>query len=343
MAQLDSKTIVDFAENIAGTANQIVVTDDTDGTVTLSGPQDIHTGASPTFAGLTLSGLTASRLVSTDGSTALASSNASAFIVASPNEISVIDNGDGTVTMGFDPNTIRFQSSVDSTTFFQVLDADGGTPVLNVDTTNERVGLGTDNPRERLHIEGDIRLNGQFDIYSGATIRGRIDGDSTGPRILGYNSTNFRFCPGGGETVRFQSNGNVGFSELAPETLLELTHATPYITLHNSTHEDTDGGRESRINFKGEQSGGEETTLARIEVSHSGTANDEKGKWELYTNDGSDGDSPTLAVTVDSGQNVFLHAIKSGATQVGAGAAANELWKTSSHATLPDNVIMIGV
>lgn len=35
--------------------------------------------------------------------------------------------------------------------------------------------------------------------------------------------------------------------------------------------------------------------------------------------------------------------IKSGATQVAAGAAANELWKTASHASLPNNVIMIGV
>jgi hypothetical protein len=42
---------------VAGTANQISVTDDADGTITLSTPQDINTGASPTFAGLTLSGL----------------------------------------------------------------------------------------------------------------------------------------------------------------------------------------------------------------------------------------------------------------------------------------------
>ena len=35
--------------------------------------------------------------------------------------------------------------------------------------------------------------------------------------------------------------------------------------------------------------------------------------------------------------------MQSGATQAGAGAAAGELWKTSGHATLPDNVIMIGV
>ena len=38
-----------------------------------------------------------------------------------------------------------------------------------------------------------------------------------------------------------------------------------------------------------------------------------------------------------------LLTIKSGATQVGAGAAASEIWKTASHATLPDNVLLIGV
>lgn len=36
-------------------------------------------------------------------------------------------------------------------------------------------------------------------------------------------------------------------------------------------------------------------------------------------------------------------AIKSGATQAAAGAVAGEIWKTSSHDTLPDNVLMIGV
>jgi len=42
-------------------------------------------------------------------------------------------------------------------------------------------------------------------------------------------------------------------------------------------------------------------------------------------------------------RNVFLSSIKSGATQAAAGAAANEIWKTNGHATLPDNVLMIGV
>lgn len=40
---------------------------------------------------------------------------------------------------------------------------------------------------------------------------------------------------------------------------------------------------------------------------------------------------------------IFMLNLKSGATQVGAGAAVDELWVTSSHATLPDGVIMIGL
>jgi hypothetical protein len=42
---------------VAGTANQVIVTDDTNGGVVLSTPQDIHTGASPTFAGLSIGAL----------------------------------------------------------------------------------------------------------------------------------------------------------------------------------------------------------------------------------------------------------------------------------------------
>src|SRR5690606_30547230 len=41
---------------IQGTTNRVIVSDDTNDTITISAPQDIHTAASPTFAGLTLTG-----------------------------------------------------------------------------------------------------------------------------------------------------------------------------------------------------------------------------------------------------------------------------------------------
>jgi len=76
--------------------------------------------------------------------------------------------------------------------------------------------------------------------------------------------------------------------------------------LHNRTHEDTEGGRESIVTFKGEQSGGEISTLAQIQASHDGTADDQKADLIFKTNDGSDGSSPTERLRIDSGGSVLL-------------------------------------
>jgi len=89
-------------------------------------------------------------------------------------------------------------------------------------------------------------------------------------------------------------------------TRLYIDASNPYVTLWNNTHEDSDEGRESRLNFKGEQSGGEETTLARIQASHNGSADDEKGQLQFYTNDGSDTDTPTLAMTIEENQRIGI-------------------------------------
>lgn len=82
--------------------------------------------------------------------------------------------------------------------------------------------------------------------------------------------------------------------------------ASPELTLKNTTHEDTDGGRESKVTFKGEQSGGEESTLAQIEASHDGALDDEKGSLLFKTNDGSDGSSPTEVMRLTSEQRVGI-------------------------------------
>ena len=82
------------------------------------------------------------------------------------------------------------------------------------------------------------------------------------------------------------------------------------ITLKNPTSEDTSGGRESQVVFKGLQSGGEETALAKIQASHEGTSDDEKGQLIVGVNDGNDGASPTTAVTIAStGQVTFSQKI----------------------------------
>lgn len=81
---------------------------------------------------------------------------------------------------------------------------------------------------------------------------------------------------------------------------ISATDTTPEITLKNTTETDADGSRGGKITFKGEQSGGEESTLANIQASHDGTADDEKGDLIFRTNDGSDGASPTERMRIDS-------------------------------------------
>ncbi len=63
---------------LTGTSNQIIVSNG-NGSITLSTPQDIDTGSSPTFAGATFSGLTISLPVVTNGSKALASMSYATF------------------------------------------------------------------------------------------------------------------------------------------------------------------------------------------------------------------------------------------------------------------------
>ena len=93
--------------------------------------------------------------------------------------------------------------------------------------------------------------------------------------------------------------------------------------LHNRTHEDTDGGRESIVTFKGEQSGGEISTLAQIQASHDGTSDDEKADLIFKTNDGSDGASPTERVRIDSNGSIITSTLGTNNTHLGEGAAAS--------------------
>jgi hypothetical protein len=103
-----------------------------------------------------------------------------------------------------------------------------------------------------------------------------------------------------------KQNPRIGIMTNTPEYSVEVEDTNAHLGLTSTVAEDTDGGREAQINFQGTQSGGEETHLARIEASHDGAADDQKGKLVFATNDGTDGDTPTTALTIDSSQNLIV-------------------------------------
>jgi hypothetical protein len=116
------QSVSDLASWVAGTTNRITVTNDGDGSITLNLPQDIHTEATPSVNSLTastiktneitiISGLTAARLMVTDGSKKVVSSDLNSWVTGTASQIIVTDDSDGTITLTA-PQNIAANSNV---------------------------------------------------------------------------------------------------------------------------------------------------------------------------------------------------------------------------------------
>lgn len=85
------------------------------------------------------------------------------------------------------------------------------------------------------------------------------------------------------DTLKVDSTTNrVGIGTTSPGTQLQVEGSNPYLTLKNSTAENTDGGAETKIIFEDHS----DTALAQIQASHDGTADDTKGDLIFSTHDG---------------------------------------------------------
>lgn len=228
--------------------------------------------------------------------------------------------------------TSVFQNSADSTTAYQWLDADDDTPIMNIDSTNERVGIKTAAPGYDLDIIGNTAMDALYfyenadhgtpnikKAYSLTSAEGlRIDIGSGAPNYFTVydNSATvnavFKIqqqASGIGGNILLRPDGNIGIGEPAPETLVEMTSTVPYFTFHNNTEEDIAGGRESIQIFKGETQAGFEHVLGKMTVAHDGAGADQKGYWSLALNASADGDSPTERMRMLANGNLGINEV----------------------------------
>ncbi|KKK71790.1 hypothetical protein LCGC14_2910400, partial [marine sediment metagenome] len=140
--------------------------------------------------------------------------------------------------------------TVDSTTVLQVQKADT-TVVLNVDTTNARVGIGIATPLATLDVRGDI-----FVFDSGNDPR-LVLGDSVAAGNWGsirWNSSGDRIEigteAGGVDTLVITETGLVGIGTATPDFELELESGKPTLAVKaTSTTETVIGNKDNRLLF----------------------------------------------------------------------------------------------
>jgi hypothetical protein len=112
------------------------------------------------------------------------------------------DNGNTVFTVG-DSGTVTAKNFSNSTTAYQFQNA-AGTTVLNVDTTNGRVGIGTTAPTDPFHVRKD--QNAQ----TGIVIENQTSGTSATTSLIAQGSASGEYAG-----VTYASAGYTGISALA--------------------------------------------------------------------------------------------------------------------------------
>jgi len=155
----------------------------------------------------------------------------SGLVVASP------VSGSGTTASPLTADLTRIKPVSDSTTAVQINKADGTTNVLNVDTTNGRVGIGTTSPVAKLDVtSGDIQLTtAQRKILFDSPLR-YIQGTRSGADYLTFSQNayapgiqlGFDAGAGFGPTMTLapvsttNNPGNVGIGVTSPAVKLDV-------------------------------------------------------------------------------------------------------------------------
>ncbi len=226
-------SVSDLTSWIAGVANRITITDDGDGTVTITIPD------TPTLVGMILSSLTASRLVASDGNKNLISSAISNWIAGTANQITVTDDGDGSITISIPsdlniPGDLTFVGDGDGLAFAGIsvkdntdavtLNSAAKDQVTNFDTNDPSNNATPDHTNDHITTDkkGDYFAIISLDVQNNAAQAHKVDvslwKNNGATEFL--NVHNHRNLSGGSTDVASMSLS--GFIEVAAGDTLEI-------------------------------------------------------------------------------------------------------------------------
>lgn len=202
----------------------------------------VGSSASPTFSDLTLTDLTASRLVATGSTSSLDSvSNLASWIAGTANEIDIADDGDGTITVGLVNPLIVSKGGTGLATLTDhgILLGSGTDAITPLGVaTNGQLPIGSTgaDPVLAALSEGE-----GIDITNGAgtiSIAGE-DASDTNKGIASFNSTNFSVAVGVVNTT--QDIDTTAAPQFAGGTFTDVVvGVTPTISSHLATKEYVD-------------------------------------------------------------------------------------------------------
>lgn len=203
--------------------------------------------------------------------------------------------------------------------------ADGGISLTGV----------TDSDSTAIRLRGVIGVTNPTDSIGAIVFRGGKSNGTTGGTNLADAETIFAIEKYDGTDVfNVLGNGNLGLGGIVNPTFVidattngdfarfTATPATAWFILDN-----TFGAGIGNAGIRIQKDG-----VTKGQIKSNSTQD-----LEFST----DGVVTKMMIAADGG--IHLYNVKTGATKAGAGAATDELWITSSHATLPDGVVMMGI
>ncbi len=233
------------------------------------------------------------------------------------------DNGGSIIELGTNPSTIDINAgSIDGTAIgassastgaFTTLTATGltvDTDTLYVDSTNNRVGIGTTSPSANLDIESTT--GNQLRIAYNSSFYWDVEREAATGDLTFTDASN-------GETVRFTDDGNVGIGTTSPSEKLEIQEGN--VAIRSSTI-----SQETPFYFMRDDSGQTADYVASIGMQ-AASSSDWRGVITFNAKSGSAYNNTTIAerMRIDSSGNVGigatsvdtkLHLEESGATSL---------------------------